>query len=109
MQVIARFAASRSARALLRAAASSVGRSTAVPKYISSGVCPPKAGWGIFVAACDNPPSVMLATSVESGVHAGNRLKELLAVHGGRGGGSAQMAQASLPSAEALNALLAAL
>lgn len=67
------------------------------------------AGRGVFVAACDNPPSVMLATSVESGVHAGNRLKELLAVHGGRGGGSAQMAQASLPSVEALNALLTAL
>jgi alanyl-tRNA synthetase len=67
------------------------------------------AGRGIFVAACDNPPSVMLATSVESGVHSGNRLKELLAVHGGRGGGSAQMAQASLPSVDALNSLLAAL
>jgi alanyl-tRNA synthetase len=51
----------------------------------------------------------MLATSVESGVHSGNRLKELLAVHGGRGGGSAQMAQASLPSVDALNSLLAAL
>lgn len=67
------------------------------------------AGRGVFVAACDNPPSVMLATSIESGVHAGNRLKELLAVHGGRGGGSAQVAQASLPSVEALNGLLAAL
>jgi alanyl-tRNA synthetase len=67
------------------------------------------AGRGVFVAACDNPASVMLATSVESGVNAGKRLKELLAVHGGRGGGSAQMAQASLPSVEALNALLAAL
>lgn len=66
-------------------------------------------GRGVFVAACDNPPSVMLAASAESGVHAGNRLKELLAVHGGRGGGSAQMAQASLPTVEALNALLAAL
>lgn len=67
------------------------------------------AGPGVFVAACDNPPSVMLAASAKSGVHAGNRLKELLAAHGGRGGGSAQMAQASLPSPEALNALLAAL
>jgi len=67
------------------------------------------AGRGVFVAACDNPPSVMLATSTQSGVHAGNRLKELLSVHGGRGGGSAQMAQGSLPSVDALNALLAAL
>jgi alanyl-tRNA synthetase len=67
------------------------------------------AGRGVFVAACDYPPSVMIAASADSGVHAGNRLKELLAAHGGRGGGSAQMAQASLPSLEALNALLAAL
>jgi alanyl-tRNA synthetase len=67
------------------------------------------AGRGVFVAACDNPPSVMLATSVESGVNAGKRLKELLTAHGGRGGGSAQMAQASLPSAEALSALLSEL
>jgi len=67
------------------------------------------AGRGVFVAACGDPPSVMLATSIESGVHAGDRLKELLAAHGGRGGGSAQMAQASLPSVDALNALLAAL
>lgn len=67
------------------------------------------AGRGVFVAACGDPPSVMLATSIESGVHAGNRLKELLTAHGGRGGGSAQMAQGSLPSTEALNSLLAAL
>lgn len=67
------------------------------------------AGPGVFVAACGNPPSVMIAASANSGVHAGNRLKELLAAHGGRGGGSAQMAQASLPSVAALNSLLAAL
>ena len=67
------------------------------------------AGRGVFAACCDNPPSVMIATSSESGIHAGNLMKQLLAVHGGRGGGSAQMAQASLPSVEALNALLVAL
>ena len=67
------------------------------------------AGRGVLIGACDNPPSVMLAASEESGVHAENRLKELLAAHGGRGGGSAQMAQASLPSRNALDALLAAL
>jgi alanyl-tRNA synthetase len=67
------------------------------------------AGRGLFAAVCDNPPSVMLAASADSGTHAGNRLKELLTVHGGRGGGSAQMAQASLPSVDAISALLAAL
>jgi len=49
------------------------------------------------------------AASAASGIHAGNRLKEALAAHGGRGGGNAQLAQGSLPGADALNALLAAL
>jgi alanyl-tRNA synthetase len=44
-----------------------------------------------------------------SGIHAGNRLKEALAAHGGRGGGHAQLAQGSLPGVEALNAVLATL
>lgn len=42
-RVIVRFAARRSARALVRAAASWAGSSTAVPKYISSGAWPENA------------------------------------------------------------------
>jgi alanyl-tRNA synthetase len=64
------------------------------------------AGHALFVAACDEPPSLLLAASTDSGIHAGNRVKELLAVHGGRGGGNAQLAQASLSGQEALNRLL---
>ena len=66
-------------------------------------------GRGVFIGACDNPPSLVYAASAASGIHAGNRLKEALAAHGGRGGGNAQLAQGSLPGVDALNALLAAL
>ena len=55
------------------------------------------AGRGVFIGACDNPPAVLYAASAASGIHAGNRLKEALAAHGGRGGGNAQLAQGSLP------------
>ena len=63
----------------------------------------------IFLASADKPPAVLLAASEDTGLHAGNTLKELLALHGGRGGGNARIAQGSLPSAEALDALLKAL
>ena len=67
------------------------------------------AGRGVFIGVCDSPPAVLYAASAASGVHAGNRLKEALAAQGGRGGGNAQLAQGSLPTIEALNALLAEL
>jgi alanyl-tRNA synthetase len=66
-------------------------------------------GRGIFLAACENPPSVLLATSAETGIDAGQRLKAALEKCGGRGGGSARIAQGSLPSAEILEALVRAL
>jgi alanyl-tRNA synthetase len=63
----------------------------------------------IFIGALDDPASIMLATSPSSGVDAGAVLKELLAASGGRGGGSARLAQGSLPSKEALMHTIAAL
>ena len=51
----------------------------------------------IFVATLANPPSVLLAVSADAGVDAGQRLKAALAEAGGRGGGTARMAQGSLP------------
>jgi alanyl-tRNA synthetase len=51
----------------------------------------------VFVATLANPPSVLLAASADAGVDAGQMLKAALAVVGGRGGGSAQMAQGSVP------------
>lgn len=66
-------------------------------------------GRGVFVAACQNPPSILLASGAETGIDAGQRLKAALEKCGGRGGGSARIAQGSLPSAGILESLVAAL
>jgi alanyl-tRNA synthetase len=67
------------------------------------------SGRAVFLAACADPPSVLLAASPGSGIDAGARLKAALEKCGGRGGGSARIAQGSLPSAEILDALVRAL
>lgn len=66
-------------------------------------------GLGVFIAACENPPSLLLATSEATGIEAGPRLRAALEKCGGRGGGSARVAQGSLPSVEVLEALVRAL
>lgn len=66
-------------------------------------------GQGVFVAACSDPPSILLAAGEATGIEAGARLKAALEKCGGRGGGSARIAQGSLPSAEVLEALVRAL
>jgi alanyl-tRNA synthetase len=63
------------------------------------------SGPAIFLAFARNPPTVLLACSKDSGVHAGDLLKRALAEAGGRGGGNAVLAQGSLPSAGALEEL----
>ncbi len=50
----------------------------------------------VFLALAENPPSVLLAASKDSGINA----KETLAKAGGRGGGSPTMAQGRLNSTE---------
>jgi alanyl-tRNA synthetase len=60
----------------------------------------------VFIAVCEDPPSVLLAVSADAGMHAGNTLKPLLAELGGKGGGSATSAQGSLPDRHAADALL---
>ena len=60
------------------------------------------AGKGVFLAVCDQPPSLLLAASADSGVHAGERIKAAVAASGGRGGGNQQLAQGSVPDAAAL-------
>jgi alanyl-tRNA synthetase len=67
------------------------------------------SGPAIFLAVTENPPSVLLAASKDSGVHCGNLLKPALTGAGGRGGGNALLAQGSLPSKEALDSSLPAL
>jgi alanyl-tRNA synthetase len=59
-----------------------------------------------FLAVGENPPSVLLAVSKDAGVMAGDRLKALLSELGGRGGGSAVLAQGSVPSRELLDNIL---
>ncbi|MCX6632610.1 MAG: DHHA1 domain-containing protein, partial [Candidatus Solibacter sp.] len=63
----------------------------------------------VFVATLRDPPSVLLAASVDSGVDAGQLLKAALSGAGGRGGGNARIAQGSVPDASSLDALVAKL
>jgi alanyl-tRNA synthetase len=60
----------------------------------------------IFVATLANPPSVLMATSADAGVDAGQRLKAALAEAGGRGGGTARMAQGSVPDGSLLEKIV---
>ena len=60
----------------------------------------------VFVAALDDPPSVLLAASADSGIDAGKSLKAALAEAGGRGGGSARIAQGSVAHRELLDRVL---
>jgi alanyl-tRNA synthetase len=66
----------------------------------------PKA---VFVAALADPPSVLLAVSEDAGIDAGKLLKAALTEAGGRGGGTAKMAQGSVPEAAKLEQVLAKL
>jgi alanyl-tRNA synthetase len=66
-------------------------------------------GAAVFLAICEDPPSLLLAASPDSGIHAGDRLKAALAAAGGRGGGNPALAQGSLPSADALSVVTGAL
>ncbi len=51
----------------------------------------------IFIGLMASPPTVLLATSPETGLDAGATLKPILASVGGRGGGQARLAQGSVP------------
>ena len=63
-------------------------------------------GPGTVLFVSQDPAAVMLASNL---VHCGNTLKPLLTEHGGRGGGSANLAQGSLPTVEGARAVAAAL
>ncbi len=63
------------------------------------------SGPAIFAAVAEKPPAILLAASKDSQVNCGEVLKRLLSEKGGRGGGSAAMAQGSLPSSAALEEL----
>jgi alanyl-tRNA synthetase len=60
----------------------------------------------VLVGALSSPPSVLVATSQDSGVDAGKLLKEKLSAVSGRGGGSPRLAQGSVPDAGAIDSLV---
>jgi alanyl-tRNA synthetase len=66
----------------------------------------PKA---IFVGAVASPPAVVLAASPDLGVDAAAVLKGLLAAVGGRGGGSATLAQGIVPGRVQLEQVIASI
>lgn len=62
-------------------------------------------GGAVFVAISQEPPSLLLAASPDSGVHAGERVKAAVTGAGGRGGGNQAVAQGSLPAGADLEAI----
>jgi len=66
-------------------------------------------GKAIFLAVSKDPPSVLLASSADSGVNAGAQVKSAVTAAGGRGGGNSSLAQGSVPDAEGLDAVVKAI
>jgi alanyl-tRNA synthetase len=62
-------------------------------------------GRAVFLAVSKNPPSLLLASSPDSGIHAGERIKSVVTASGGRGGGNQVLAQGSLPASADLDAI----
>jgi alanyl-tRNA synthetase len=63
----------------------------------------------VFVGAIDQPPAVLLSASADSGIHAGRVLRGILDLVGGRGGGSAALAQGTLSDQTQLDRVIASL
>jgi alanyl-tRNA synthetase len=63
----------------------------------------------VFLAVSQDPPSVLLATSPDSGINAGECVTAAVTGMGGRGGGNPSMAQGSVPGEAALEAVVRSL
>jgi alanyl-tRNA synthetase len=63
----------------------------------------------VLVATVSAPPAVLLATSADTGVDAAATLKGALAAVGGRGGGSARLAQGTVAEPDGLEQVVTAL
>jgi alanyl-tRNA synthetase len=87
-------------RRLERAGSGSVDERSALAR---SFIAQPKA---IYVAILENPPSVIYAVSADTGIHAGQAIKQALTAVGGRGGGNAQLAQGSVPEPALLETVI---
>jgi alanyl-tRNA synthetase len=62
----------------------------------------------IFIATSESPPAILVAASADTGVNAGAALRTAVTALGGRGGGSARLAQGTVPTAGDLAATVAA-
>ncbi len=62
-------------------------------------------GGALVVVTTGAPPALLFATSADSGVDAGRRLKAAVGEVGGRGGGSPRLAQGTVPDPQRLEAL----
>lgn len=58
-------------------------------------------GQAVYLAMSVDPPALLLAASDDTGIDCGRLLREALQAVGGRGGGTARLAQGSAPSVEA--------
>jgi alanyl-tRNA synthetase len=63
----------------------------------------------VFLAVSADPPSVLMAASKDSGINAGELVKNAVTAAGGRGGGSQGLAQGSVPGPDALSKVRTAL
>jgi alanyl-tRNA synthetase len=66
----------------------------------------PKA---VFITTVASPATILVASSDDSGIDAGGLLKPALAAAGGRGGGSARLAQGTVPGESALASVVGGL
>ena len=64
-----------------------------------------EAGRAVAVAMATGAPTILIAASSDSGVHAGNALKQALSGAAGKGGGSATLAQGASPDSKVADLL----
>lgn len=63
----------------------------------------------VLIATLTTPPAVLLATSPDSGIDAGQLLRSVVTGLGGRGGGTARLAQGTVPGEAAIETALSKL
>ncbi|HWA16115.1 MAG TPA: DHHA1 domain-containing protein [Gemmatimonadales bacterium] len=80
------------------------GTSVDALRGLAQAVCAqPKA---LFVGTLTAPPTIVVASSADSGLDANQLLKQRLNDAGGRGGGNVRLAQGTVPSAEAMEQIV---
>jgi alanyl-tRNA synthetase len=78
-------------------------RSGSIDRFRSLAQAYTAAGPGaVFLVTAETPPALLLAVSADTGLRAGEIIKSVAGALGGRGGGSATLAQGSLPDSARL-------